>query len=100
MCRRSDPDVREALLVGSIPLHDAASVMTFANDGLGRHLRRIPDGELAFALTGHAGRNGVFEGNGIDIGIIRKQHQGYEDEKPFHGRPPFAAGAASHVFHR
>ena len=54
--------------------------------------------KLAFALTGHAGRSGVFEGNGIDIGIIRKQHQGYEDEKPFHGRPPFAAGAASHVF--
>ena len=28
----------------------------------------------------------------------QEQPQDYEEEKPFHGRPPFAAGAASHVF--
>lgn len=38
-------DVRGALLVGSMPLADSAAVFTFAAKHLGRHLKRIPDGE-------------------------------------------------------
>jgi hypothetical protein len=39
------PEVRGALLVGSMPLTDAAAVFKFAAEHLGRHLKRMPDGE-------------------------------------------------------
>ena len=79
MSRRSDPDVRGALLVGSVPLHDAASMMTFANDGLGRHLRRIPDGETGIRLNWTRWQEDVFSrANGLaaelfDIGYLKRR---------------------------
>lgn len=39
------PEVCGALLVGSMPLADSDAVFKFANQHLGRHLKRIPDGE-------------------------------------------------------
>jgi hypothetical protein len=39
------PGVRGALLVGSMPLADSATVFRFAQQQLGTHLKRIPDGE-------------------------------------------------------
>src|SRR5262249_10152627 len=79
MSRRSDPDVRGALLVGSVPLHDAASVMTFANDGLGRHLRRIPDGETGIRLNWTRWQEDVFSrviglaAELFDIGYLKRR---------------------------
>ena len=57
-------DIRGALLVGSMPLADSAAVFTFAAQHLGRHLKRIPDGETVDRLIGyfakHTGRLGYY----------------------------------------
>ena len=44
-------DVRGALLVGSMPLANSAAVFTFAAQHLGRHLKRIPDGETGSRIN-------------------------------------------------
>ena len=57
-------DVRGALLVGSMPLADSAAVFTFAAQHLGRHLKRIPDGETGSRINWTQWQVDVF--NGVD----------------------------------
>lgn len=57
-------DIRGALLVGSMPLADSAAVFTFAARHLGRHLKRIPDGETGSRITWTQWQVGVF--NAVD----------------------------------
>ena len=45
------PSVQGALLVGSVPLADSEAVFRFASETLGRHLKRIPDGETGARIN-------------------------------------------------
>jgi hypothetical protein len=49
--REPPPGVRGALLVGSMPLVDSAAVFKFAEQQLGSHLKRIPDGETGSRIN-------------------------------------------------
>jgi hypothetical protein len=60
-----------ALLVGSVPLTDAHTVMTTASAILGRHLRRVPDGETGARSTWIAWQAEVF-----------RRHADFEIEEP------------------
>jgi hypothetical protein len=70
--------VRGALLVGSVPLEDAAAVFNFASEHLGRHLRRIPDGETVNRINWTQWQLDVFNGVGglsselFDSGYFRR----------------------------
>jgi hypothetical protein len=71
-------DIRGALLVGSMPLADSAAVFTFAARHLGRHLRRIPDGETGSRINWTQWQVGVFnaidafESEMFDAGYLRR----------------------------
>jgi hypothetical protein len=54
--------VQGALLVGSMPLADSASVFTFAQQQLGSHLKRIPDGETGARINWTQWQQDVFAG--------------------------------------
>lgn len=49
-----------ALLVGSIPLADAEAVFRFASEHLGRHLKRMPDGETGARINWTQWQQSVF----------------------------------------
>jgi hypothetical protein len=55
-------DVGGALLVGSMPLPDSVAVFTFAAQHLGRHLKRIPDGETGSRINWTQWQVDVFAG--------------------------------------
>jgi len=70
--------VRGALLVGSMPLADSAEVFTFAAQHLGRHLRRLPDGETGSRINWTQWQADVFkrvdalESEMFDAGYLRR----------------------------
>src|SRR5919205_1046049 len=91
-----------ALLVGSVPLTNARTVMTTASAILGRHLRRVPDGETGERSTWIAWQADVFRRHadfeieepppgqyaplprfrlreGVDAGALRFERLGYAD---------------------
>jgi len=78
MGRGPAPGVRGALLVGSMPLADSASVFKFANQQLGSYLRRIPDGETGARINWTQWQLDVFAGvraltsEMFDAGYIRR----------------------------
>lgn len=53
-------NVRGALLVGSVPLADSETVFRFASENLGRHLKRIPDGETGARINWTQWQHDVF----------------------------------------
>lgn len=67
-----------ALLVGSVPLADASAVFRLAGAKLGRHLRRIPDGETGERKNWIAWQLNVFQSmlefdsEVVDIGYIKR----------------------------
>ena len=71
-------DVRGALLVGSMPLSDSAAVFSFAAQHLGRHLRRMPDGETGNRINWTQWQVSVFdaidalESEMFDAGYLRR----------------------------
>ena len=71
-------DVRGALLVGSMPLADSAAVFAFAAQHLGRHLKRIPDGETGSRINWTQWQVDVFnavdalESEIFDAGYLRR----------------------------
>jgi hypothetical protein len=71
-------DVRGALLVGSMPLANSAAVFTFAAQHLGRHLKRIPDGETGSRINWTQWQGSVFnavdalESEIFDAGYLRR----------------------------
>ncbi|MGQ0543704.1 MAG: hypothetical protein ACT4P3_00010 [Betaproteobacteria bacterium] len=70
---------RGALLVGSVPLADAPAVFRLAGAKLGRHLRRVPDGETGERKNWIAWQLGVFaavpgfDSELYDAGYIKRQ---------------------------
>jgi hypothetical protein len=72
-------DVRGALLIGSMPLADSAAVFAFAAQHLGRHLKRIPDGETGSRINWTQWQVGVFnavdalESEMFDAGYLRRR---------------------------
>ena len=76
-----------AILVGSVPLSDAEQVFRMAAQHLGRHLKRLPDGETGSRSHWIAWQLAVF-----------KQTAGLESETVATGyirRVQFAAGPAA-----
>jgi hypothetical protein len=61
MTNHSSYNARGALLVGSIPLADAAAVFAFASEHRGRHLRRMPDGETGKRINWTQWQRDVFQ---------------------------------------
>jgi len=57
----NQPEPAGALLVGSVPLSDPAEVFTTASAILGRHLQRIPDGEIGVRTIWIAWQHKIFE---------------------------------------
>jgi hypothetical protein len=58
--REPPPGVRGAHLVGSMPLADSAAVFKFAEQHLGSHLKRIPDGETGARINWTQWQHDVF----------------------------------------
>jgi hypothetical protein len=71
-------DVRGVHLVGSVPLADAAAVFRFVSEHLGRHVKRIPDGETGERINWTQWQLDVFndvdalESEVIDSGYIKR----------------------------
>ena len=70
--------MRGALLVGSVPLKDAAEVFAAASTLLGSHLKRIPDGETGARINWTAWQLDVFakvdalESEIVDMGYLKR----------------------------
>lgn len=71
-------NVQGALLVGSVPLGDAQAVFAFASEHLGRHLKRMPDGETGARINWTQWQLDVFnavtalESEMFDMGYIKR----------------------------
>ena len=71
-------EVRGALLVGSMPLTDAAAVFRFASEHLGRHITRMPDGETGKRINWTQWQLDVFNAvdaltsEMFDVGYLRR----------------------------
>jgi hypothetical protein len=71
-------DVRGVHLVGSVPLTDAAAVFRFASEHLGRHVKRIPDGETGERINWTQWQLDVFDAvdalysEVVDSGYIKR----------------------------
>jgi hypothetical protein len=70
-----------AHLVGSVPLADAEAVFTLASQKLGKHLRRVPDGETGARSLWINWQSRIFES--MPVFDAEDDHTGYVRRKKF-----------------